>query len=177
MKNRKIVVVAFLLAAVLLLGVGYAALTDDLFITGTAQIKQENADVAFGEDIFFSKAVMSSDKGTPTIGADQNGDADDKITITVAENALSGQGSSVLCAIEIKNAGDLDAWVTLDPNIDVQTDAYFAVSTSWANNTVKIPAGGTADITVTITCIKTPQTTVSTTFDLTFSVSDIDPTV
>lgn len=175
MKNRKIVVVAFLLIAMLLLGVGYAALTDDLFITGTAQVKLENADAAFSEDIYFSKAVMSADKGTATIGADDNGDANDKITITVAEDALAGQGSSVICAIEIKNAGDLDAWVTLNPTFLVSNGTYFAVSTSWANNTQKIVAGGTADITVTITCIKTPQATVNTTFGLDFSVSDVDP--
>ena len=34
MKNRKRVVVAFLLVAVMLLGVGYATLTDVLEITG-----------------------------------------------------------------------------------------------------------------------------------------------
>ncbi len=175
MKNRKIVVVAFLLIAVLLLGVGYAALSDDLFVTGSAQIKLENADDAFGEDIYFSKAVMSVDKGTATIGADKNGDTNDKVTITVAEDALSGQGSSVICAIEIKNAGDLDAWVTLNPTFVVSNGTYFAVSTNWTNNTQKIAAGGTADITVTITCIKTPQATVTTTFDLEFSVSDVDP--
>ena len=57
MKNRKSIVVAFLLVAVMLLGVGYAALTDILDITGSADINQSAAEEAFNEDVYFTGAV------------------------------------------------------------------------------------------------------------------------
>ena len=59
MKNRKTVVVAFLLCAVLLLGVGYAALSDTLDITGSADVNQSAAEEAFNEDVYFSAAVAN----------------------------------------------------------------------------------------------------------------------
>ena len=51
MRNRKTVVAAFLLVAVMMLGVGYAALTDILDITGSADVNQSAAEEAFNEDI------------------------------------------------------------------------------------------------------------------------------
>ena len=175
MKNRKRVIVAFMLVAVMLLGVGYAALSDDLFITGSATILEDNAEDAFAADVYFSKAIISADKGTAVISDDDNGGVKDKITITVDDSALSGQGSSVLCAIEITNSGDLDAWVTLD-SIVVSNNNYFNVTTSWGNTTTqKIAKGATIDLNVTIICTATPQQTVSTTFDLGFTATDTDP--
>lgn len=176
MRNRKTVITAFILVAVMLMAVGFAAMSDDLNITGTAGIALEHAETAFAEDIYFTKAVMSADKGTAVIGADANGEANDKITITVADGALKGKGDSVLCAVEITNAGDVDAWVKLD-SASASNSEYFQVTTSWGATSIQALAAGTSvDITVTITCIKTPQTEVTTTFDLGFTATDYDPT-
>ena len=137
----------------------------------------ESAETAFGEDIYFTKAVISADKGTAVIGADASGDANDKITITVADTALKGKGDSVICACEITNAGDVNAWVKLDSAV-ASNNEYFTVTTSWGATTVMaLAAGQSIDITVTLTCIKTPQTEVTTTFDLGFTATDYDPTV
>jgi hypothetical protein len=78
MKNRKFVVVAFLLVAVLLLGVGYAALSDTLDITGSADVNQSAAEEAFNEDVYFSAAVANEDGNTASI----NGDNNDKASFT-----------------------------------------------------------------------------------------------
>ena len=64
MKNRKIVVVAFLVAAVMLLGVGYAALTDTLTIIGNAHIDVDTANKTFDEKVYFSAAEATSSTGT-----------------------------------------------------------------------------------------------------------------
>ena len=72
MKNRKSVIVAFLLVAVMLLGVGYAALTDVLDITGTADVNQSAAEESFNEDIFFSAAVANESGNTASVNADNN---------------------------------------------------------------------------------------------------------
>ena len=175
MRNRKTVITAFILLAVMVMAIGFAAMSDDLYITGSAGITAEHAETAFGEDIYFTKAVMSADKGTAVIGVDKNGEAADKITITVAEGALKGKGDSVICAVEISNVGDVDAWINLDSIVE-SNDTYFEVTTSWGvTNTRALAAGSTVDITITITCIKTPQSEQTTTFDLGFTATDYDP--
>ena len=174
MRNRKTVITAFILVAVMVMAIGFAAMADDLYITGSANITAENAETAFGEDIYFTKAVMSADRGTASIGPDDSGDAADKVTITVNENALKGKGDSVICTIELSNMGDVDAWVNLDSI--VENSEYFAVTTNWTTSTLALPAGGHVDIIVNISCTKTPQTAVATTFSITYTATDYDPT-
>ena len=54
MKNRRTVVVAFLLVAVMLLGIGYASLTDTLTIIGNAHIDLDTTNKTFDEKVYFS---------------------------------------------------------------------------------------------------------------------------
>ena len=166
MKKRRTLIISLLLVAALALGIGYASLSDDLFIGGSANIDADDAKDAFAADVYFTKAVMSADKGVATIGADKNGEASDKVTITVNDGVLAGQGDSVICAIEISNVGDLPADVTIN-SINVSNENYFKVTTSWgANTTQRLDAGDTLDLTVTITVLKTPTADVDTTFDI-----------
>ena len=168
MKKRRTTIIALLLVAALALGIGYASLADDLFITGSAKVLADNAEDAFAADVYFTKAVMSAEKGTAVIGNDNNGEASDKVTITVNDNALAGQGDSVICALEISNVGDLDAVVKLN-SINVPNSEFFKVTTSWGANVEQaLGAGETLDLTVTITVLKTPTVDVETTFDLSF---------
>ena len=174
MKKRRTTIIALLLVAALALGIGYAALADDLFITGSAKVLANNAENAFAADVYFTKAVISADKGTAVIGNDDNGEEKDKVTITVSDDVLAGQGDSVICALEISNVGDLDAKVKLN-SIVVQNSEYFKVTTSWGNTTEQaLSAGGTLNLTVTITALKTPTVDVDTTFDLGFTAESIE---
>jgi hypothetical protein len=52
MKNRRNVLIAFLLCATLIVGVGYAAFTGNLIVNGTATYTHDGAEL--DEDIFFS---------------------------------------------------------------------------------------------------------------------------
>lgn len=174
MKKRRTLIISLLLVAALTLGIGYAALADDLYVTGSAGINSEHAENAFGEDIYFTKALISDNKGTATIGADTNGEAADQVTIEVKEGALAGAGDNVVCAIEITNAGDLDATVTLDA-ITVKNNEFFKVTTSWKDDTQTLKAGESLDIVVTITVVKTPTVNVATTFGLNFTATSVEP--
>ncbi len=177
MKNRKLVITAFVLVAVLLMAVGFAALVDDLYVTGTAGISADDARDAIAEDIYFTRAVMTTEAGTALIVADDNGDAKDKVTIDVKDGALKGAGDYVICAVEISNVGDVDAWVQLDAITVHTNNEYFKVTTNWDDSKLHALAAGKAvDVTVTITCIKTPLVDVSTNFDITFTAYDADPT-
>ena len=79
MKNRKTVVVAFLLVAAMLLGVGYAALTDTLNIQGDFEVSQNNAENAFDDDVYFS-AVSTGEGYTASIADDDNDKGTFKVT-------------------------------------------------------------------------------------------------
>ena len=72
MKNRKIVIVAFLLIATLLLGIGYAALTDTLDITGSADVNVSDLEKEYEEDIYFSAAVANETGNTASVNSDNN---------------------------------------------------------------------------------------------------------
>ena len=154
MKNRKIVIVAFLLAAMMLLGVGYAALTDVLDITGSADVNQSAAEEAFNEDVYFSAAVANESGNTASVNTDNN----DKASFTA--NTLKGKGDKATFTFTVNNDGDLDAVVT--PSISSNTNtAYFSISSDWNAQPKTIPAGGTVTYTVTMELIETPQETIS----------------
>ena len=101
MKNRKIVVVAFTLIAVLLLGVGYAAVTDDLSITATVKTNLQQIQSDFQDDVRFldgsAKIITDETNGgdatalhRATAYIDVNSDYDDAV-ITVTNFTEGGQ--------------------------------------------------------------------------------------
>ena len=161
MKNRKTVVVAFLLCAVMLLGVGYAALSDTLDITGSADINQSAAEEAFNEDIIFTSAVANETGNTASVNADNK----DKASFTA--NTLKGKGDKATFTFTIANNGDVDATVT--PKLAAGTSGntepdYFSITSDWAGATKTLEAGKTITYTVTVELLKTPTETVSGSF-------------
>lgn len=157
MKNRKRIVVAFLLVAVMLMGVGYAALTDVLDITGSADVNRSAAEEAYNEDIYFTAAVANETGNTASVNADNN----DKASFTA--NTLQGAGNEATFTFTIKNDGDLDATVT--PSISSNTnDAYFEISSDWAGQPKVLAAGQTLTYTVTVELTDTPTDTISGSF-------------
>ena len=162
MKNRKTVVVAFLLVAVMLLGVGYAALTDVLDITGSADVNQSAAEESFNEDIYFIEAVANETGNTASVNADNN----DKASFTA--NTLKGKGDKATFTFTIVNAGDVDAVVT--PSISSNTNAtYFKITSDWMVEGVStpkdLPAGTTGlTYTVTVELLQTPTESIAGSF-------------
>lgn len=165
MKNRKRVVVAFLLVAVMLLGVGYAALTDVLDVTGTADINQSAAEEAFNEDIHFSDAVANQTGNTASVNADNN----DKASFTA--KTLKGKGDKVTFTFTIVNEGDVAATITptLNATQGNTKPEYFSITSDWDGAAKTIPAktdgvNGSLTYTVTVELLKTPTETISGSF-------------
>jgi cytochrome c oxidase assembly protein Cox11 len=161
MKNRKTVVVAFLLVAVMLLGVGYAALTDVLDINGSADVSQDAAQDAFDEDIYFEKVEVLT-KAQNAEGRDLNvasistGDPDQG---NFTADGLKGEGDTAQFKFTIKNNSDLDAVVTPSLASDGNSNAeYFSITSDWNAKPKTIAAGATETYTVTVTLLKTPTT-------------------
>ena len=164
MKRRKSVVVVFLLAAAMMLSVGYATLTDTLTIDGSAGVDADHSQDVFDKDIYFSK-VISGDGCTAVIKSDP-----DMGTITVTEGALKEVGDEVIATYTIKSESDLPVYIP-KPDIDCTNPEYFTVSQSWAVNEQTLAPGGTLDVTITIRLAKTAVADQSCTFDITFEAS------
>lgn len=170
MKNRKTVVVAFLLIATLLLGVGYAALSDTLDITGSADVNQSAAEEAFNEDIFFSAAVANESGNTASVNADNN----DKASFTA--NTLKGKGDTVTFTFTIKNAGDVAATVApkLHASLGNTNPEYFTITSDWGGATKALAAHSEITYTVTVELIKTPTDTISGSFLIELVATSVD---
>ena len=160
MKNRRNVVVAFMLVAVMLLGVGYAALTDTLDINGTVDVNQSAAEEAFNEDIFFSAAAANEAGNTASVNADNN----DKASFTI--NTFKGKDDVATFTFTIKNNGDVDANVTpkLNASLGNTNPEYFSIVSDWDGATKTLAAGEEITYTLTVTMLKTPTETISGSF-------------
>lgn len=174
MKNRKTVVVAFLLVAAMLLGVGYATLSDQLFVNGTAGVDADDSQEAFEGDVYFSKVI--SGEGCEAIIDETADTSKDTGKITVAAGALKEVGDEVIATYTIKSESDLDVLVSLptkaDGTIENSNETYFSVTPSWDGDKT-LPAGGTIDVTITVKLIKTAVADQSVTFKLTFNAETV----
>lgn len=170
MKNRKSVIVAFLLVAAMLLGVGYAALTDTLTITGTLAASADDFKEEFDEDIYFSAVKNITYSNSKTTGVTATVDAagkPDDVTFTLEAGTLVNKDEYITLTYTIKSESDLPATVTLNDTINSD---HFAVTTDW--NTKELAAGGTIDVVVTVKLVKTPAENVtSETVKLTFGAT------
>ena len=160
MKNRKSIVVAFLLVAVMLLGVGYAALTDILDITGSADINQSAAEEAFNEDVYFAGAVANQEGNTASVNTDNN----DKASFTA--KTLKGKDDVVTFTFTIKNDGDVAATVTptLNPTQGNTKPEYFDITSDWDGASKTLAAGASLTYTVTVKLLQTPTETIGASF-------------
>lgn len=190
MKNRKRVVVAFLLVAVLCLGIGYAALTDELTIGGTLNLagnNMENQEAAkeWDEDIYFLEtitkqtAVGKADNSKYT--AERNASDYDKIDVTVDKGCLSVKGDAIEFEATIKNDNtDYAAEITWDATTDitVDKDEFFNVTISGMASGTTIDVNDSQKFKVKIELIKTPAVDITTgsTFSIKFTATTTDST-
>lgn len=147
-RNTKAIVGLVLLVAVLLVAVGYAAITaTQLNINGTANAttKQENFNVEF--------------TGTPTVSDADKVEAklvDQKpLNAIMNVSKLTAKGDTATATYTIANtSADLSA--VLSATTTNTNDEYFKITQNIAKATVA--AGDTTTITVTVELIKTPIT-------------------
>ena len=161
MKNRRIVVVAFLLAAVLLLGVGYAALTDTLDITGSADVDLTGLNAEFEEDIYFSAAVAN--EGAPNT-ASVNADNNDKASFSAKSLKAKGDEATFTFTINNDSAHDVVVTPKLNATLGNTNTEYFAIESDWDGASKTVPAGTTITYTVTIELIKDATDAISGSF-------------
>ena len=170
MKNRKIVVVAFLLIAVLLLGVGYAAVTDTLTIIGNAHIDMGQVETTFDQNIYFSAAVATSSTGTGAT-ADVASFTPDDATFTANKLAIVGEKS--VFTFTITNDGNVDAVISVnatklsgDNNPSNSNTDKFTVTYAYPEGMTVAKDGGTITVVVTVEVANPVTSATSATFGI-----------
>jgi cytochrome c oxidase assembly protein Cox11 len=137
MKNRRNIIVAFLLCACLIVGVGYANLTTNLILNGSASLSKEYMEDLFDSQIKWVSAKSASNKVTAEISEDGN-------TITLKAEALTTPGEVIDVVCKMKNASpDLTVNV-IEPTFSLVEAAagdkeYFEVNVSPIDKTVLAP--------------------------------------
>ena len=179
MKNRKTVVVAFLVVAAMLLGVGYAALTDTLTIIGNAHIDVDTANKTFDQKVYFSAAAATSSTGTGTVDDVASFTTDDA---TYTANKLATVGEVSVFTFTITNDSNVDAIISVnstklsgDVNPSNSNEDKFLVAYSYPDGMTIAKNGGTIDVVVTVT-VKEPVTSAtSATFGIELTATSVDP--
>lgn len=183
MKNRKTVVVAFLLVAVMLLGVGYAALTDTLTIIGNATIDMTGAQNNFDEKIYFSDADILH-QGTGNKTNDQASFTADDATYQI--HSLATKDEYATLKFEITNDSNVPVLLSVAANNPTNSNAqFFTVTYEYFTDvdltqatTLSTPVASKdklyVKVTVTVADAVTSQTTGS--FGLALNVTTEIPT-
>jgi hypothetical protein len=162
-KTNKIII-GVILAAVLLLGVGYAAIQNiSLNITGTAKADVSQSSFVVG----FAKTTQVSDPSKVTASVTNGTNA----VLNVA--GLTAKGDSVTATYTLQNTSpDLSA------NLSIQStnsnEEYFTVETEIGKTSLE--SGEATTLTVTITLIKTPITdNITSTIGLQLTSEPVQP--
>lgn len=163
MKNRRLVIGAFLMVAVLSLGVGFAALSDTLSVGGTVAYNPEAATAEFNADVYFASPAVDTSAstcekpGSIQVAVENDGaDENDKLTITVEEDAFTSAGQVAVITVTVQNDSTDKVSVSLDTEATNTTNIQdvFTIEVTGAN---AIEADGEGVVTITITLNKTVQ--------------------
>ena len=195
MKNKRNVLIAFILICCLCLSIGYAALTDTLYVTGKADVtvlgNEDDPNThntpfeqKFADEIYWSAAVPEESgegKVTATIGPDEQDEEKDKVTITVPAGILTHEGDSTVVYATIKNDSDYNAEITwTNPTGNITGTAAdgkagtYSVSYEWnvsGFNGVIAEDGGTSVVKITIKLVNAPLADDTCSFSLTFTAN------
>lgn len=162
MKNRRSILIAAILVVVLCVGIGYAAVNDELTIGGTVRTSANNT--AFDEHIYLSDpTVLDEADGNSA----QIGDNNDSATFTCT---LTAKDQTARFRFTVNNTGDLNAAVSAAISEIANNNGYFEV-THDVGTSKTVNAGGTLDVTVTVKLLRTPAEAKEATFTVTLTAT------
>ena len=178
MKNRKIVVVAFMLVAALMLGIGYAAITDTLTIIGNAHIDFAQAETNYDAKIYFSASEATSSTGTGSTEDTASHTADDA---TFTANRLAGKDEYSVFTFTIQNDSNVDVKITVEEtklsgaeNPSNSNSGKFEVTYSYSIDDMVIPSGESMNVIVTVKVIAPITTATSATFGIEYTATTVE---
>lgn len=200
MKNRRIVIVSFLLVAVLVMGVAYAALTDNLFIKGEANLKTDVAQTEFNTDVYFVeqsgdgtlKTRLVQTTGTSAVPEGETegvqiGQTDpDSATFHIFSLGKAND-YAVFSFVIANDSEEYDAVISLDATYPTTTNStlfsieYSVDNVSWVDAedtapTTTCEAGGYTVVYVKVTLLGTPDTNTSVAFNVNLTATSTPTT-
>lgn len=174
MKNRKVIVTAFLLVAVMLLGIGYAAVSDTLNFGGDATISGDQAQHEFDVDVRIA-AVSETNSGYVSYNpAGPEIDIPDDITVDIMGSGdneqdvvdfqifnLSDAGDTQVIWFKVTNTSAHDAnltgsTITENGTHDYFDSSYVIYAADGSTETTVLPANSEVLVKLTITVKATP---------------------
>lgn len=148
MKNRRIVVVALMLVAVICVGVGYAALNDTINFTGKVSYTPD-FQIVWG-DVTDASSILT-DKGTA---------GTDTITVSMdTTNWTVGQAKTFTVAVTNNSRYAAENVKVQALNVDALAGNYTVAAEVTGDKTIAV--GGTTTVTVTVTMTNYPENTVT----------------
>ena len=145
MKNRRTVLIAFLLCATLIVGVGYAAFVGNLTVNGTTSFDPDNS--TLDDSVEFS-AVQYAENCSVNIG--KTGDiATVAVTFTTADAIDNVATAKCVLVITNKSAQGTKVKLTNPTNFQ-NTNSFFKIKTDWTDDVV-LDGGESTTITITVT--------------------------
>lgn len=107
MKQRKFVIMAFLMIAITIISVGFAALNDNLLFDGSANVNTDQAQAAFDANVYFSDCSVSEEnvgKDTASIiSSNIVAEVNDTLQFHIASLGLKGDTAEVYGTIANKS--------------------------------------------------------------------------
>ena len=162
MKKRRTLIISLLLIAALCLGIGYASITRDLYVQGTAKTTPADINVVFTDGTSVTDAEAADvARETAIMAASSVGSTGDKV-ISFNAFGLTNPTESVTAVFHVKNNNSYPVTLTA-PAVesgDSNTLNHFAVTVGKLQTMVdgtatdltgNLAAGGTAFFTVTVT--------------------------
>ena len=169
MKKKRTFITLAVLIAVLVLGVGYAAVSKNLVITGTL-----NATV---DDTKFVVEFTKADKAVNLTGTPSASGTSATFVVDGSQMTTKGDTASVEFTITNNTATDVNLSAQLSKAVIEQIDnSKFTVTASDLSSKVLAP-GATATTTVTVTLKETPTEAISNeTVTVTYTATAVQPT-
>lgn len=168
MKNRKSIIVMFLIAVVLCVGIGFAAVSDTLTIDGSASVGDINAN--FDNNVYFSAAQVVNEKDGDSVTI--TGTKPDDVSFTCGSLLVANDKAEF--KFTVKNDNDIAASVAINLGTNTGETDYFEITTDYSANSATIAAGGTWDVTVTVKLLKTPVESKSCGCTITLTVTGVE---
>ena len=154
MKNRRNIIVAFMLCACLIMGIGYAAFSDVMDITGVSEL---NADEVADGNIIFISATAANNLDSANVNVNNK----DKASFTVKSVVSQGEQATFTFVIENTNADAHKIKFRAVPaGINDDATNYYSITSTLSNGGTTVQgtdttteidiAGGNGQVTVTV---------------------------
>jgi hypothetical protein len=166
MKKRRIIILAFMLIAVMVVGIGFAAYSTTLAIHGTTAVSAEA--LQFTEDVQFTSVTSSNEAfGTATIGDGQ--------TATFKVDGMTQYNDRVQFTYTITNGSSYDVDIAITTHPTPASPSKCTVTTALSAST--IPAGQSITATVTVVLNETVTAAIDPiNWTIEYTATSVDPT-